>query len=145
MFWWQVLQGQPHLEASKECSGVTALLPHISSSSAATAVHFSPHESLQSEVAPCNDRSCHTNLGSDSDGVCVPAVMSQACVTSALSLSAFHCSCQQPTPALSVWLLPTPVALDTCKLQRHVLCAGGSETCTYHSSNTAWQILHLLP
>lgn len=89
MVGWQVLQGQPHLEASEECSGVTAPFSQTSSSLAATAVHFSPHESLQSEAALCNDMSCHTNLGSDSDGVCVPAVMSQVCVISALSLSAF--------------------------------------------------------
>lgn len=88
MVWWQVLQGQSH-RASKECSGLAALSPHTSSSLAATAVHFSPHESLQSEAALCNDMSCHTNLGSDSDGVCVPTVMSQAHVTAALYSSAF--------------------------------------------------------
>lgn len=68
---------------------MTALLPHKSNSLAATAVHSSPHESLQSEVALCNDMSCQTNLDSDPDGVCVPAVINPAHVTSALFLSAY--------------------------------------------------------
>lgn len=137
MVWWQVLQGQPHW-ASEERSGVTALLPRLSSPLAATAVHFSPHESLQSEVAPCSDTSRHTNLGSDSGGVCVPAVMSQACVTSALPLSAFFITLANDLP--QPWAFGSShFPLDTCKFQGSILCAGGSEgeLCAAHTTGPA--------
>lgn len=143
MVWWQMLQGQPHW-ACKEGSGVTDLLPHALSSLAATAVRFSPHASLQSEVAPCNDTSCHTNLGSDSDGVCVPAVMTQARVTSALALSAFLIVLANNL--LQPWVSGS-FHYSTEHLQipeKYPLCRREWDL-TNHRSSTAWQVLHFLP
>lgn len=82
---------------------MTDLWPHKTNSLAAIAIHLSPHESLQSEVALWNDMNCQTNLDSDPDGVCVPVVTNLVRVTPSVFLSAYFIALANNL--LQLWVL----------------------------------------